>query len=352
MKCQECLPLIEEYVDGELGERPGEQLAAHLATCSTCASEVSKLEREQEIYAQYQRDIAVTPAQWNVVRARIEQEKEQQRAKPRARFREWFSGLFGKGRRFGPALVLALLLIFIGVTAAIIYNSRNRGSSELAVQPQKQIDVRPQTSPQETQAPGKANDNNQAVVRNEKEKNSNNQAVTGKPPGNSREKVAVVAVNRRQPAPQQIKSATPANAPRFEEAVAERESAMTDMQRSTLSLAGDFDSEIARHAEKAELLLRSFRNIKAPALSHALDVSYEKEESRKLLYQNISLRRDAEARGDQSTAALLNTLEPILLDIAHLPKRAQARDVSPIEQRMQKKEIVAALQVRALVASN
>ncbi|HYJ46980.1 MAG TPA: hypothetical protein VEV81_10235, partial [Pyrinomonadaceae bacterium] len=80
--------------------------------------------------------------------------------------------------------------------------------------------------------------------------------------------------------------------------------------------------------------------------------AYEKEQSRRLLYQNIALRRDAETRGDQSASELLNTLEPILLDIAHLPDRALARDVRPIEQRMEKKEIVAALQVRSLVAAN
>ena len=117
-------------------------------------------------------------------------------------------------------------------------------------------------------------------------------------------------------------------------------------------MAGDFDFEIARHAEKAELLLRSFRNMRTSALSRALDVSYEREDARKLLYQNISLRRTASARGDQMTASLLNTLEPILLDIAHLPARARSHDVHSIEERMRKKEIVAALQVRALVASN
>ncbi|MBA2734286.1 MAG: hypothetical protein H0U54_15580, partial [Acidobacteria bacterium] len=86
--------------------------------------------------------------------------------------------------------------------------------------------------------------------------------------------------------------------------------------------------------------------------NRALDVSYEKEQSRKLLYQNIALRRDAVTRGDQPATEILNTLEPILLDIANLPNRAKARDVRSIEQDMKKKEIVATLQVRTLVASN
>lgn len=117
-------------------------------------------------------------------------------------------------------------------------------------------------------------------------------------------------------------------------------------------MTGNFDLDVARHAEKAELLLRSFRNVRLPVNKRALDVSYEKEQSRRLLYQNIALRRDAATRGDEPTAELLNKLEPILLDIANLPSRAKARDVRSIEQRMEKKEIVATLQVRTLVASN
>ena len=46
MNCEECLPLIEEYVDGELGDRVSEQIAAHLSTCQTCASEKAEFERE------------------------------------------------------------------------------------------------------------------------------------------------------------------------------------------------------------------------------------------------------------------------------------------------------------------
>lgn len=359
MKCEECLPLIEEYVDKELGRSAQGRVAAHLATCQSCAREAAALERELEIYARYERDIAVTPAQWNIVRARIEQEKEEhEREERRAGLREWLSGLFGKGRRFRPALVLAILLIFVGVTAAIIYNARHRGNTELAAQPSKLKDAAsPQVSPQETRAPEKANDDNQTVARDEKEKNSQHQAVRDNTAGNQREKRIDIAVNRRQPlsqrTPRQIKQAPDDKRPRFEEAVADSSDVMPMMGAPRASLMnGDFDFEIARHAEKAELLLRSFRNARPVATNHALDVSYEREDARKLLYQNISLRRDAEARGDRASATLLNTLEPILLDIAHLPEKARGRDVHSIAERMQKKEIVAALQVRALVASN
>ncbi|HYJ47470.1 MAG TPA: zf-HC2 domain-containing protein, partial [Pyrinomonadaceae bacterium] len=72
MRCEECLPLIEEYIDGEIDARLVERTEAHLASCDACAAELAELRREQEIYALYRRDLEGTPAHWNIVRARIE----------------------------------------------------------------------------------------------------------------------------------------------------------------------------------------------------------------------------------------------------------------------------------------
>ena len=85
---------------------------------------------------------------------------------------------------------------------------------------------------------------------------------------------------------------------------------------------------------------------------HAPDISYEKKESRKLLYKNIVLRREAATQGNARAEKVLSTLEPILLDIANLPNRATARDVRNIEQHMRKKEIVATLQLHSLISPN
>jgi hypothetical protein len=65
-----------------------------------------------------------------------------------------------------------------------------------------------------------------------------------------------------------------------------------------------------------------------------------------LLSQNIFLRRNAEVAGDVSTAELLSNVEPLLLDIANMDQRPSSDDVSLIRNRIEKKEIVAALQVR------
>ncbi len=101
-----------------------------------------------------------------------------------------------------------------------------------------------------------------------------------------------------------------------------------------------------KHLERAQMLLRAFRN--APLLNNAtFDLSYEMKRSRHLLYRNIVLRREAEMRGDWPLEEVLSSLEPLLLDIANLPARPSADDVTPIKERMQKKEIVTKLQVYA-----
>ncbi|MDQ3907896.1 MAG: zf-HC2 domain-containing protein [Acidobacteriota bacterium] len=105
------------------------------------------------------------------------------------------------------------------------------------------------------------------------------------------------------------------------------------------------DSDASQHVEQAQRLLRSFRNARVEGEPSASDIAYEKRRSRDLLYRNIVLRREAAARGDVATASLLDSLEPILIDIANLPDRPAQDDVRAITERMRKKNIVAMLQV-------
>jgi hypothetical protein len=354
MKCEECLPRIEEYVDGELDGRMMERLSAHLSTCAACASELAELKREQEIYAHYQRDIEVTTAQWNIVQARIEQEKDVLLPEPRTQLRERLRELFNSGSWFRPAFVASLVLIVIGITAGIIYlNSRQRQTD--LVQSPKQIEAR---SPNVVKqgVPSESNRNIEAVKNsgNQNQSNSNRETLLITTSAGATGRLKKIPVVARLPRPEKpgVKQPTPDIPAQFDIAIFDRSNLMTDVRQNASAAIGDFNFEIARHAERAEVLLRSFRNVRLPANNRALDVSYEKEQSRKLLYQNIALRRDAVTRGDQPATEILNTLEPILLDIANLPNRAKARDVRSIEQDMKKKEIVATLQVRTLVASN
>ena len=102
------------------------------------------------------------------------------------------------------------------------------------------------------------------------------------------------------------------------------------------------DAETARHIERAQVLLRSFRNTESDT---EFDLSYERQSSQRLLAKNVLLRRDAETKGNLPMEDLLGSLEPFLLDIANLPDAPTPDDVRVIKARMEKKEIITALQV-------
>jgi len=95
------------------------------------------------------------------------------------------------------------------------------------------------------------------------------------------------------------------------------------------------------------LLLRSFRNVRLNKSGSSPELSYEKKLAQQLVYQNMVLRREADAAGDAQVSSLLDSLEPILLDIANLPGNAKQNDVRVIKDRVERKNIVALLQVNS-----
>ncbi|HKP71582.1 MAG TPA: hypothetical protein VJT82_01510, partial [Pyrinomonadaceae bacterium] len=117
-----------------------------------------------------------------------------------------------------------------------------------------------------------------------------------------------------------------------------------------LDAAGD--SRTAQHVEQAEMLLRSFRNTRlaTEGTRASSDIAYEKRQSKKLLYQNIVLRREAASTGNAPVESLLDSLEPILIDIANLPDKPAPDDVRSINERMRKKNLVAMLQVNSVAS--
>ena len=109
----------------------------------------------------------------------------------------------------------------------------------------------------------------------------------------------------------------------------------------------DAETMTAMHFEKSETLLRSFRNFRLNEAGSATEVSYERTRAQQLVYQNMMLRREADARGDVQVASLLETLEPILLDISNLPDKPDNDAVRVIRDRVERKNIVALLKVNS-----
>ena len=100
--------------------------------------------------------------------------------------------------------------------------------------------------------------------------------------------------------------------------------------------------DTARHLEQAQILMRTIRNARPG--DRPGTIADERLRSQKLLYRNIVLRREAARTGNAPVEHALDSLEPLLIDIANLPERASREDVSVIQERVRRKNIVAVLQ--------
>jgi hypothetical protein len=129
------------------------------------------------------------------------------------------------------------------------------------------------------------------------------------------------------------------------------ESAAPYTSGSLRATAADPSLRIGRHAERVERLLRSFRNARLNDKDPTLEVADARRLSKRLLYSNIALRREAAGAGDLPVEGLLDSLEPILLDISNLPDRPSPDAVGSIKERIRRRQLVGVLQAQAMLAS-
>jgi len=117
------------------------------------------------------------------------------------------------------------------------------------------------------------------------------------------------------------------------------------------AVAADPSQRIGRHAERVERLLRSFRNARLTGADTTLEVADARRLSKRLLYNNIALRREAASAGDLPVEGLLDSVEPILIDISNLPNAPTPDAVGSIKERIQRRQLVGILQVQVMLAS-
>ena len=131
-------------------------------------------------------------------------------------------------------------------------------------------------------------------------------------------------------------------------------SASVVSQYAAMSLraaAADPSLNVGRHAERVERLLRSFRNARLTKNDPTFDVADARRLSKRLLYNNIALRREAASAGDVPVEGLLDSVEPILLDISNLPNTPSPAAVGSIKERINRRQLVGALQTQGMLAS-
>src|SRR3954468_6942914 len=95
MRCDECLPLVEDYFDGELDAQTTELVGEHLSACASCAAAYQKLEREQELYLTYECDAQPAPDFWDNVMAKVPRQSDDAPANFLSGLRQWLGYALG-----------------------------------------------------------------------------------------------------------------------------------------------------------------------------------------------------------------------------------------------------------------
>ena len=286
MKCEVCLELLEEYFDGEVSPADREQVDAHLIACADCSTSFASLTAEQELFAHYDRELDVPPFLWTRVAAHTVSESNVGK-------RSWLPSLFGKS-----SLASAIAVLLIAIAFGVVYWLSNH-------KPPAPTIVR---SPSEAPSPNPVPQSVESAAS----------------------KGEVIASQKKP-------------SPRVKRPIVHAASDHSDVLSSDLVGLDMDEQDTARHIEQTENLLRSIRNVPISDTDEEIDVTYDKALSRRLLNENVVLRRDAEMKAKFPTKTLLADLEPFLIDIANLPDRARPEDVRLIKERVQKTEIVAAL---------
>lgn len=305
MKCDDCFNLLDEYIDGEAVERDATQVRAHLITCAVCAQEFEALTTERDVYTRYDRELEVSPGMWSAIAARTAESRPVNPV-PRFSFGTWLSGLFApRGYAFAGAAAVVMLALMIG----IVY-LRTRSSN-----PAPPLDT---------------------IAGNQGAKPSpNSLALVAAPP------IPSASVSpAKKPGDRQVTDVKSSGGPRVPQPASQKGGDVLFTDAAYTDIA---DKETANHVAQAENLLRSVRSLQAGDDTDEIDVSYEKAESRRLLNENVVLRRDAEMSGNYPAKKMLGELEPFLIDIANLPDKTTPTDLRAINNRVQKTEIVAAL---------
>ena len=297
MKCESCQEALEEYLDGELGDREAREIAAHLAACSSCAGESATFAAEQELFSRYDRDLAIPSSLWDQIADRT----ATQAIRPVSEngFAARLVALF-RVPSFAFSFAAAAVLV---VFALVIYAAYLK------------TDEKPKAVVAETAAPQESRPKEQPAPA----------------PSSSAEPQKHIALANQNPVRRKLHAVKALNIEQ------------SDVLSSDFGVQDIEDQETAKHIEQTQNLLQSIRNMKLNDNDVEIDVSYDKALSRRLLNENIVLRRDAEMKAKYPTKMLLSDLEPLLIDIANLPDQAKPEEVRVIKDRVQKTEIVAAL---------
>lgn len=290
---------ISSLIDGELTQAEAREVERHLLSCGECEQLRADFLNLRSEIAGF--ETSLQPAVQNRALKKILSAAERRVPVPRLR---WSFGM--------QAVAFVALLITGAVISLSLFPSSDQSPkstirAELhAPSPSPTASVEPKASPDESPKPAPNKE--------------------------------VKETNKPRPAPSPAKR-PPAREPKPGEQFAAIPEAVRPADVQTMT---------AMHFDKSETLLLGFRNVRLNEPGSAEELAYERKRAQQLVYQNMMLRREAGASGDVQTESLLESLEPILLDIANLPDKPNKDAVRVIRERVERKNIVPLLRVNSM----
>ena len=340
---------VSLLVDGELAPQEAARLGAHVEGCAACKQARESfllLRRELRAY-----EHAPDP---NVQRATLASILNSP-TPPRRSAPALWAGLAEafSFRSLRPAHVAALALLLTGIALGLLWlkGSRTPRPDASAVANTNAVPVQPALKDEEKRSEN-SEDVNSPTVNRPKETTPQ---LAGIKPNSQRRRASTQARRegyRTEPRTREgLSRVLPPEVARVEEPTPPPFVASAVVLYSPVSLtaaADDSSLRIGRHAERLERLLRSFRNARLTKGDPTLDVAEARRLSRRLLYSNIALRREAAGAGDRPVEGLLDSVEPILLDISNLPDKPSPDAVGSIKDRIDRRRLVGALQAQGM----
>jgi hypothetical protein len=312
MNC-DCTEKISLMIDGELSNAETRELERHLLNCVEC-------QEAKAYFLSLRNQLSEFPLPYDPAAQREALARVLGTERPTSPSRS-----FGWRWAFNPAVAAVASLVLIGAVIALLVYPRLKSSS---IQNAEVADNK--RKPRATASPSTGVNRGTDAQKNESTREG---APKKSQPSTNGEK-------KKAP----IKKPAPVYGPQPDFITQQVPQTPND---TTQVRSADAETMTAIHFQKSELLLRSFRNVRLSPTGSSAELGYEKKRAQQLVYQNMILRREADAAGDVQIASLLESLEPILLDIANLPENPRPTDVRVIKDRVERKNIVALLQVNS-----
>jgi len=147
MRCEDCLFVLELYLDRELRRDTRSQISEHLASCENCRATYRDLEKETAFFMENSPAIDLSPAFWSRVSQHTQSVKNSSISTRRVAAFESFLRRLG-AMRIGPMLTASIVVCSIGLTSLVMHLINQNRESGSPVVPSQVETIAPARAPE------------------------------------------------------------------------------------------------------------------------------------------------------------------------------------------------------------